>query len=69
MPFLRVRDRLTKHEYDVPVAAVKAWPDQYDVIDKDPVASPRPAKHHVKRSSAPKSSVGKTNTNNEKGDG
>lgn len=45
--FIRVRDKDTKHEYDAPVSEVETNPDLYEVLDKEPVDSPRPAVHHV----------------------
>lgn len=40
--FIRVRDKATKHEYDAPVAIVELEPDLYQVIDEEPVLTPRP---------------------------
>lgn len=46
MPFKRVRDRVTKHEYDAPVGVIDADPDLYDVIDDEPVDWPREATYY-----------------------
>jgi hypothetical protein len=45
MPFIRVRDKITDHEYDVGDELAAAFPDDYDVIDDTPVAAPRPTVH------------------------
>lgn len=56
MPFLRVRDKRTRHEFDTPVERANSNKN-FVVIDKEPVDSPRPAKHHEpeRRSTKPKS--------------
>lgn len=43
--FLRVRDKSTGHEYDAPVPWVTAWPDAFEVLDKEPVQTPREPKY------------------------
>lgn len=53
MPFIRVKDLTTKHEYDAPVATVERWPDRYEVLNPEPVPRQRPPKLHVKRHRAP----------------
>ncbi len=62
MAFIRVRQATgPAHEFDIAEAAYARDKDAYEVIDKEPVDSPRPAKYqkgrrplNVKRSSAPK---------------
>jgi len=46
--FVRVRSAVPggpMHEVDVPVLWVERHPDRYEVIDKEPVATQRPASH------------------------
>lgn len=47
MPFIRVRDKSTKHEYDAPASQVRVHPEFYVVLDRKPVPQPRPPKFHV----------------------
>lgn len=47
MPFTRVRDLRTKHEYDVPTELVKLYPKNYEVLEKETVDKPRAPKHFV----------------------
>lgn len=47
MPFIRVLDKDTKHEYDAPVSEVETNPDLYEVVDKEPVDAPREPSFHA----------------------
>ena len=47
MAFIRVRDVRTNHEYDANEELVALYPKNYEVLDKEPVTNPRPAKHFV----------------------
>jgi hypothetical protein len=47
MPFVRVRDPQTGHEYDTPERFARSVPE-LEVIDPEPVEKPRPPKHFVK---------------------
>lgn len=60
--FVRVRATSgPKHEFDAPLSSVDAWPDDYDVIDAEPVAEPRPVVYVAPaKKRAPKPSVGET---------
>lgn len=52
--FVRVKDKSTKHQFDVPVTDPRIG-KAFELVDSDryPRASnPRPAKHHVPRSAA-----------------
>jgi len=41
--FVRVRDKSTKAEYDVAIERASAFPDDFTVIDPEPVSRPRAA--------------------------
>lgn len=43
--FIRVRSRISGHEFDIPIVTFDRHPDRYKVIDKKPVAKQRPASH------------------------
>jgi len=65
--FLKVRSSDgPKHVFYAPVGAVELWPDDYIVIDKNPVAQPGPfeyadiPKSNHEKAASIKSSVGKT---------
>lgn len=46
MGFIRVRQvRGPAHEFDISEAAYRSNPGGYKVLDKTPVAKPRPVKH------------------------
>jgi hypothetical protein len=50
-PFIRVKDKTTKHEYDVHEQAFD--PEAHEVLKRfEPVARPRRPKHHVNLRSA-----------------
>lgn len=53
MPFIRVRDKSTLHEYDAPAREVAEHPEFYVVLDTTPVDQPRPAKHYIKPPAKP----------------
>lgn len=58
MPFIRVRDKDTLHEYHAPVSEVETNPDLYEVIGDGPVDQPGPPEHHVPAKRATKPSLG-----------
>jgi hypothetical protein len=46
--FLKVRSKDgPKHTFYAPVESVEAWPDDYEVLDPEPVAQPGPEEHVV----------------------
>jgi hypothetical protein len=47
MPFIRVRDKDTKHEYDAPVSEVEANPGLYEVLGKESVDAPEAPVFHA----------------------
>ena len=54
IPFVRVRDKDTGHEYDVTESAVD--PDAHEVLPKYPpnlTGIPRPAKHRITKATTP----------------
>jgi hypothetical protein len=58
MTFIRVQHKGTKHKYDAPEALVALSPDQYDVLDKEPVKAQRPIELYVPRKKASSASKG-----------
>lgn len=55
--FVRVRSKVPGHplhEFDVPTLWVDRHPDRFEVIDKKPVATQRPASHIPGAVKAPK---------------
>lgn len=53
MAFMRVRQAVgPAHEFDVAVATYDRNPDAYVVVDKTPVASPRPMRRVVEKPKA-----------------
>lgn len=46
--FLKVRAASgPKHTFYAPVESVEAWPDDYEVLDKEPVDQPGPEEHVI----------------------
>jgi hypothetical protein len=46
--FLKVRATSgPKHTFYAPVESVEAWPDDYEVLDPEPVEQPGPEEHVV----------------------
>jgi hypothetical protein len=53
LPFIRVRDKRTQHEYDAPEAVVALHPENYTVLKSVPAAAgPRTPKPHVKKAAS-----------------
>jgi len=68
--FLRVRATDgPKHIFYAPVTAVESWPDDYEVLDKEPVDSPGEVEYVTPTSPKAPAVVGKKSVGDTKNEG
>jgi hypothetical protein len=60
MAFLHIRNVFSGLQYDVSEAAIRRWPEEFEVIDDKPVSAPRPPRYFDALASEPSPRAKKT---------